>query len=364
LAAFSLAAFLVLLAGIGLISLRPWETTSLSPRLSVAPGIGEAPEESVVVAPPRRPDVGLAASRVAGRSATQSGAAGAGVPRTRPASRIGISAARPVQSPVTAAPPAGSPEPQAPAPEPQPVSLPAAPPAEASSTPQSAEPAVADAESGEELSGAGGKPQGAASPAGAAVVVPRLRTPIAVRLSGNQDSSEPILAGEAEGGGAVQIREGDEYALAFSFYIQSMVYGEPGAPNLIMRMVGDAGPGPSFGLQLWDYGGADGLSGGRGLWSAGEAMGGDRFLAPVSEWAWHDVVVRFSASSQGVGYYALYLDGQPIDVRLGVSMIPPGSSFAQIEIGLFRDGELLPGTSEIWVDAVTLSEIRESVPLP
>jgi len=185
-----------------------------------------------------------------------------------------------------------------------------------------------------------------------------------VLLSGDEDSSEPIVAGEAEGGDPVQIREGGEYALAFSFYIERMVYGEPGAPNLILRTVGDASPEPSLGLQLWDYAGSDGLSGGRGLWSAGEAMGGDRFLAPVGEGAWHNVVLLFSASSQGAGYYALYLDGQPVDLRLGVSMIPPGSSYAQIELGLFRDGERLPGTSAIWVDAVTLGETLGPALLP
>ena len=88
--------------------------------------------------------------------------------------------------------------------------------------------------------------------------------------------------------------------------------------------------------------------------------------------SWHRLARRhgttwsscFSASSEGAGYYALYLDGQPVEVRLGVSMIRPGSSYAQAEIGLFRDGDLLPGTSQIWVDAVTLGETLGPVALP
>jgi len=359
--AFCLAAFLVLLAGLGLISLRPWETSSLAPNLSVAPGIGAALEDAVVAAPGRpgaRAD--LAAAKVAGRRDPRFAAVGVAAPRTASASRLGISAARPVQSPATASPPVEPPEPQAPVP--QPVSSPATAPAESSSAPQSTEPSIADPGSDEEPPAASRAAPGKAGPVTSSGPFAG-RNPIAVWLSGNEDSSEPILAGEGDGD-VVQIHEGHEYALAFSFYIQTMVYGAPGAPNLIMRMVGDADPSPSFGLQLWDYAGADGSSGGRGLWSAGDAMGGDRFLAPAGEAAWHDVVVLFSASSEGAGYYALYLDGQPVEVRLGVSMIRPGSSYAQAEIGLFRDGDLLPGTSQIWVDAVTLGETLGPVALP
>jgi hypothetical protein len=360
--AFCLAAVLVLLGGLALISLGPWGTTSVGPNVSVAPGAGAALEDATVAAP-ARPGVraGLAAATVANRGGPGSVAVGAAAPRSAPASALGISAARPVQSPAAGSPPVQSPQPQAPGS--QPVSPPTAAPAKSSSAPQpTTEPSIAAAGSEEEPL--------AASPAAPRRAGPTTSSgpstgpvPIAVRLTGNQDSSEPILAGEGDGE-AVQIHEGHEYALAFSFYIQTMVYGEPGAPNLIMRMVGDADPAPSFGLQLWDYPGADGSSGGRGLWSAGDAMGGDRFLAPAAEGTWHDVVVLFSASSEGAGYYALYLDGQPVEVRVGVSTIPPGSSYAQVEIGLFRDGELLPGTSQIWVDAVTLGETLGPLALP
>lgn len=359
--AFCLAACLVVLAGLGLISLRPWEATSIAPNLSVAPGVGAALEDAVVAAPAQRSGAhaGLAAAKVAGRGGSRA-AVGAGAARTTSARQVGISGARPVQSPTaTASPPVSSPEPQAPVP---PVLSPAAAPAHSSSAPQPTEPVITDAESEEDASGTSRAAPRAARPATSGGPSAG-RDPVAVRLIGDEDSSEPILAGEGDGR-PVQIREGHEYALAFSFSIQSMVYGEPGAPNLIMRMIGDAGPSSSFGLQLWDYAGADGSSGGRGLWSAGDAMGGDRFLAPVSERSWHDVVVLFSASSEGAGYYALYLDHQPVEVRVGVSMIPPGSSYAQAEIGLFRNGDRIPGFSEIWVDAVTLGETLGPVPLP
>jgi hypothetical protein len=160
---------------------------------------------------------------------------------------------------------------------------------------------------------------------------------------------------------SIQIREGDEYALAFSFFIETMVYGQPGVDNLIMRLKSDASESHNFGLQLWDYAGDDGTSGGRGLWSSGEAMGGDRFLAPAPEQVWHDVVIHFKASSTGAGFYALYLDGELIDARSGVSLIVPGSDFAHIEVGLLRDGEPILGTSELRLDAVKLGETLESV---
>lgn len=207
--------------------------------------------------------------------------------------------------------------------------------------------------------------------AGVGEVLPRLTTDIvrdgekavAVRLTGESDRSELILGGN--GGrttdGMVEFREGDEYWYAFSFYIQSMVYGGPGAHNLIMQFKSEGEGSPNFGLQLWDYAGDDGQSGGRGLWSHGSAMGGDRFLAPVTEEAWHDVVIHFKASSVDAGFYEVYLDGQPIDARSGVSMIVPGRSYAYVKDGLYRNGSEVPGTSEVRLDAAKLGETLQSV---
>jgi outer membrane biosynthesis protein TonB len=209
------------------------------------------------------------------------------------------------------------------------------------------------------------------STAGAGDVVPKVATDIvregdkssAVRLVGEQDRSELILGGNgsASTAGTIQFHEGDEYFYGFSFYIETMVYGEPGAHNLIMQFKSSDSGSPNFGLQLWDYAGDPGQTGGRGLWSHGEAMGGDRFLAPVAEQTWHDLVIHFKASSVGAGFYEVYLDGQLIDARQGVSMIVPGAEYAYIKDGLYRNGEEIPGTSEIRLDAAKLGETMESV---
>lgn len=207
--------------------------------------------------------------------------------------------------------------------------------------------------------------------AGVGEVVPRVVTDIvyegdkssAIRLTGEQDRSELILGGSGSGSATETIRfyEGDEYYYSFSFYIQSMVYGEPGAHNLIMQFKSDGTGGPNLGLQLWDYAGDDGHSGGRGLWSHGAAMGGDRFLAPVPEQTWHTAIIHFKASSVGAGFYEVFLNGQPIDARNGVSTIIPGHSYAYIKDGLYRNGEELLGTSEIRLDSARLGETLESV---
>jgi Polysaccharide lyase len=209
------------------------------------------------------------------------------------------------------------------------------------------------------------------STAGVGDVVPRVTADIVrdgdkssvVRLIGSQDRSELILGGNGSGStaGTIQFREGDEYHYAFSFYIQSMVYGEPGAHNLIMQFKSDGEGSPNFGLQLWDYEGDDGHSGGRGLWSHGGAMGGDRFLSPVAEQQWHDVVIHFKASKQGEGFYRVYLNGELIDSRDNVSMIRADRDYAYIKDGLYRNGDTASGTSEIRLDAAKLGETLESV---
>ena len=184
-----------------------------------------------------------------------------------------------------------------------------------------------------------------------------------VRLVGDQDRSELILGGNGGGStaGTVRFEEGDEYFYGFSFYIETMVYGEPGAHNLIMQFKSADSGSPNFGLQLWDYAGDGGQGGGRGLWSHGAAMGGDRFLVPVPEQAWHDIVIHFKASSVGAGLYEVYLDRQLIDSRSGVSMIVPGAPYAYIKDGLYRNGGEIPGTSEIRLDAAKLGTTMESV---
>jgi hypothetical protein len=185
-----------------------------------------------------------------------------------------------------------------------------------------------------------------------------------IRLVGDQGSSRLILGGDGgigDGEDALQIVEGDQYAFAFSFYIETMVYGEPGADNLIMRLHGAGAETHSLGLQLWDFASSDWHNGARGLWSSGDATGGPRFLGPIAEREWHDVVIHFKASAQGEGFYEVYLDGVVVDARGAVSLISPGSSYAQIEVGIIRDATRLQGTSEIRIDAAKLGDTLESV---
>jgi hypothetical protein len=350
LAVGSLTVLLVLLAGGALLTLRPWEADSVKPHLGIAPQAGL--DDSVAVAHSGGPSV--AAAEVAGGSAVASDVPVAAVGSDL---GIGISSNRAVL--VAPAVPVDR-APGAPAPAPTTVAVPVPVPVPVSAPPPSRPEPVLAANFENGLEGVSKAPSDfapmvARGPArdGSSFSV--------IRLEGNESRSQLILGGEGEGdSGAFQIHEGDEYALAFSFYIQTMAYGFPGAPNLIMQFQSDASEVPAFGLQLLDYPGSEGEVGGRGLWSGGEAMGGDRFLAPAAEGVWHDVVIHFRASSQGAGFYEVFLDGQPIDARSGVSLIAPGS-YAQIELGLFRNGDLVQGTSEIRLDAVKLGDTLESV---
>jgi Polysaccharide lyase len=186
-----------------------------------------------------------------------------------------------------------------------------------------------------------------------------------VALSGTEHRSELILGGTGGGStkGMIEFHEGDEYWYAFSFYIEKMVYGRPGAHNLIMQFKGDDDGSPAFGLQLWDYEGDDEEyeDNPKGLWSHGPSMGGDRFLAPVPEHTWHDVVIHFKASGSNDGFYEVYLNGQLIDSRNGVSMIADGASFAYVKDGLYRNGDEIPGDSELRLDAARLGPSLSSV---
>jgi polysaccharide lyase-like protein len=316
LAVFSLIALLVLLAGVALLSLRPWETDSVGPQVWVSPEVGLGLDDSVAVAPSQRPHV--ASAHVAdGGYATFADQPRVAVPDRVSAPVLDVSAARPVSGPKLVAIPTRPAEEAPPAPPPLPPPVVALP-----------------------------EPVAATAP-----------TPVPVVLPAPPPRSVATDGGPG-GFSAVRIREGDEYAFAFSFYIEEMVYGEPGTDNLIMQFKGDASDARTFGLQLWEDADVGLLS--RGLWSSGEAVGGDRFLAPVPEGVWHEAVISFKASSQGAGFYEVYLDGQLVDARAEVSLIAPASSYAQIEIGLFRDGEPIAGTTEIRIDAAMVGESLES----
>jgi hypothetical protein len=187
------------------------------------------------------------------------------------------------------------------------------------------------------------------------------------RLTGTEERSELSLGGNGSesDSGLVHFTEGDEYWYGFSFNIQQMVWGHPGAHNLIMQFKSEGEGSPEFGLQLWNYAGDGGHGGGKGLWShsnpSSDAPGGDRFLAPVSEDEWYDVAIHFKASSQGEGFYEIFLDGQLVESRSDVTMIVPGASFAYIKDGIYRNGDAIPGTSEILLDDSKLGTSDTSV---
>ena len=177
-------------------------------------------------------------------------------------------------------------------------------------------------------------------------------------LTGRQNRSELILGGSGtnDNEDAARFYEGAEYWYGFSFYIVSMVYGHPGAHNLIMQFKGNDEGSPAFGLQLWNYEGDDGEYGAdpKGLWSHGSGMDGDRFLAPAAEHTWHDVAIHFKASRVGAGFYEVFLDGSLVDSRSGTSMIVPTADHAYIKNGIYRNGGTIPGSSEIRLDDARL----------
>jgi hypothetical protein len=135
-----------------------------------------------------------------------------------------------------------------------------------------------------------------------------------------------------------------------------MVWGRPGAHNLVMQFKSNGSGSPDFALDLWDS------NGNRGLWTEGGATGsGVRYLAPLAEHAWYDVAIHFRASSQGRGFYETFLNGKLVDSAQNVSMIPPGDEYAYFKNGLYRAGEEIPGTSEIRLDSAKLGNSLASV---
>ena len=312
-----------------LLILQPWEADQVGPRLSVAPKIGIGLGDLVAVAPgkqlavaPARPVVAGTQTLVAEGDAVES--EGAGRPQLAIAPARAVATPRPVAAPETSPGPPPSSEPSpAPQPSPTPVAVPVAAP-----TPSPAPAAVPAPPAGGVIGGHSPGPVGA--------------------------GSGPIGSGGAE---AIEVHDGDEYALAFSFLIQPTVYRASGDENLIVRFSDGGVEAPSFGLQLWD----DGSGNQRGLWSSGDAMGGERFLAPLAEGVWHEAVLCFKASSEADGFYLLLLDGQPVDARAWVSLIDSGSSDAQVDVGLFRDGEPVAGTTDVLFGPTRLGDTLESV---
>jgi hypothetical protein len=328
LAIVSAIALVVALGLAVLVSLQPWEASSVAPQLSVAPGLGVALGDSVAVSPgPRQLAIAPAQPAPGGKPGiVAKDVAGAPAP---PQPRLAVAAARAVAALPRNGPSAVSPgpppsgSPPAPLPPPAPVAVPVV----------------------------------AAAPPPA----PGLVATSPTRVAAGGQSPPPIGAGVGPGEGgapeAVEVHDGDESAFSFSFSVQPSAYRSPGVENLIVQFRGDGGEGPSFALQLWD----DGSGVQRGLWSSGDAMGGERFLAPLEDGVWHEAALAFKASNDGEGFYVLLLDGQPVDARAWVSLIEPESSAAQIEVGLFREGERLVDAPDVAFGPTRLGDSLESV---
>jgi len=295
LAIVSLVALLVALAVGALIIVGPWEESTLAPRVSLAPGLEGAVGDAVEVAPgqPFAVDPAHPAGGGAARLATNELAVASGPAQVR----TDIGPAQVVASSGEGSVPRSPSKP--PVLEPTP-SQPAAPP--------EAVPVVAPV------------------PAPAPAAAPPTRAPTANPppgpISGGVDPGE-----EAPGpGDRVEIQSGDELEYSFSFFLEPMVFGLPGEDSPIVQIRGEESESASFGLQLWDDG-----AGQRGLWASGDAMGGERFLAPLAEGVAHKATLYLQASSEDDGFYLLTVDGQPVDARAWVSLIDPGSSSALIE---------------------------------
>jgi len=347
----SLLALFAALSAAALLLVRPWEDEEMAPGLSLAPGltIGLADSTPVAPGPQAEPKAASAPPGVAILAAKPAAAAAAAA---HPAAAIAVAPARPLGSPAPIAPAAPAPAPAAaPAPEPapEPVSTPIAAPA-----PQSATELVA--EDGETTTAPSPAPESGGRPPQVTRGIVGGRTSRVVRVSGEQPGSELIL-GDGATGNPTEIHEGDEYALSFSFDIVSMAYGEPEADNVMVEFTDETGEVRSLGLQLWQEAIGDPQALGRGLWASGEAAGGDRFLAPLSEGTWHEVEIDFRASAEGAGFYAVYLDDEMVDVRGSVSVIPDGGGAARIGIGLLRDPSRVQGTSELRLGPASLEPL-------
>lgn len=207
LAVFSLLALLLALALVALLSLKPWDSTSREPSLSLAPGLGVALDDAVaVIAEPV--GVRVAAARVApvGRSAFVDSRAHHPAERD-PVPAIGVAAARPVQVMAPASPP----------PQPQPAK-PQRPPAVPPSPPV---PVAA--------------PAPAPAPVATPVASPQLVT------GDDRPFPQSVIDREGDAGYVLKLQaeEGGEYAFALAFQVLETIYGEPGADSMVMALGGD-----------------------------------------------------------------------------------------------------------------------------
>lgn len=320
----------VVALGIGaLISLKFWEVDSVDPPMGVELGPGLEASVGGATALGRGDRLAIAPAQpapgIGSAFAARDLAAGEGEARPRlevaPAAVVvGVSTPAPAKQPGSPASQAPSAQQPAPAPEAVPVAAPA--PA-----------AVPAPGSAQETPAVPGRP----APGGSA--------------------GGPIAAGGGSGvvSGPVAIADGDELAYGFSFLAEPTAYREPGSENAILRF---AAPGaePTFALQLWDDG-----EGGRGLWASGDAMGGERFLAPLEDGVWHQVAVAFRASGEDDGFYVLLLDGEPIDARAPAGLLDGDGDETLLEAALYRDGVPASDPADVLIGPARLGDSLESV---
>ena len=288
-------ALLVALAVVVLVSVQPWDKSTLAPHVSLAPpGLEGAVGDAVAVAPGQPSAV--APARAAGSGAASpagSELAAVGAPAEK---QIDIASAEVVASGsrggVQSGPSKPAPEPTPSQPAPSPEAIPVAAPV--------------------------------ASPAPAAAPPGRVPTgnPPPGPISGGVDPEEEAPSPND----SVGIQAGDELEYAFSFFVDPLAFGLPGEDRPIVRIRSEESESDSLALQLWDDG-----AGQRGLWASGEAMGGERFLGPLAEGVAHQATLYLQASSEDDGFYLVTVDGRPADARAWVSLIDPGSSYALIE---------------------------------
>jgi hypothetical protein len=169
--------------------------------------------------------------------------------------------------------------------------------------------------------------------------------------------------GGAPGSGSVsfEVADGGEYRLSFTFSLEASAFREPGAENLLLRVRSAGASEPPLGLQLWEFPGDEWYGEvARGLWTSGEAAGGERFLAPLGDGEQHRLDLDFRASSSDDGYYVVFLDGAAIDSRAAVSLVAAPGARTSIEAGLFRDAAD-EGPVDVAVTEASLTETTEPV---
>lgn len=277
-----------------LLALNPLPPTALGPRVGLAPGIGVGLGDSSPVAPGRT--LAIAPAEAAGGAGGPALAVAATVAESAPRTVTSLASARAVAT-VVASPPAKT-TPKAPAAEAAPVVAPE-PPSPPAPEPVATEPVP--------------------TPVEAAAPEPVAAMPVQVPYApGFQPGPVPAGVEPPPGFPAelLEVRDGDEGEVSLPFVVEPTSFGAPGEDDTIVRFADPAGGDPAFALQLWDDG-----AGQRGLWSSGDAMGGERFLSPLSEGE-HELSVEFVASTEEDGLYRVVLDGQTIDWRGWVSLLP------------------------------------------